>query len=63
MESCSNQKSVKQIKICFIFEILQSSCPLPFARGEQAVVQVVVVLDNLFGLAVTSGAVGVLEGR
>ena len=25
MESCSNQKSVKQIKIYFIFEILQSS--------------------------------------
>jgi hypothetical protein len=30
MESCSNQKSVKQIKIYFIFEILQSSYPLPW---------------------------------
>ena len=29
MESCSNQKSVKQIKIYFIFEILQSRHPLP----------------------------------
>ena len=28
MESCSNQKSVKQIKIYFIFYILQSSRPL-----------------------------------
>ena len=30
MESCSNQKSVKQIKIDFIFEILQSSHRLPW---------------------------------
>jgi hypothetical protein len=29
MESCSNTKSVKQIKIYFIFEILQSTDPLP----------------------------------
>ena len=29
MESHSNQKSVKQIKIYFVFEILQSSHPLP----------------------------------
>ena len=29
MESCSNQKSVKQIMIYFIFEIRQSSHPLP----------------------------------
>ena len=28
--SCSNQKSVKQIKIYVIFEILQSSHPLPW---------------------------------
>ena len=32
-------------------------------RGEQAVARVVVVLDDLFGIPVTSGAVGVLEGR
>ena len=32
-------------------------------RGEQAVAQVVVVLDDLYGLPVTSGGVGVLEGR
>ena len=30
MESCSNQKRVKQIKIYVIFEILQSSHPLPW---------------------------------
>ena len=30
MESCSNQKSVLQIKIYFIFEILQSCHPLPW---------------------------------
>ena len=30
MKSCSNQKSVKQIKIYFIFEILQSIHPLPW---------------------------------
>ena len=30
MKSCSNQISVKQIKIHFIFEILQSSQPLPW---------------------------------
>ena len=29
MESCSNHKSVKQIKIDFMFEILKSSHPLP----------------------------------
>ena len=29
MKSCRIQKSVKQIKIHFIFEILQSSHPLP----------------------------------
>jgi hypothetical protein len=33
MESCSNQKSAKQIKIYFIFEILQSSHPLPFVTA------------------------------
>jgi hypothetical protein len=32
-------------------------------QGEQAVARVVVVLNDLFGLPVTSGAVGVLEGR
>jgi hypothetical protein len=32
-------------------------------RGEQPVARVVVVLDDLFGLPVTSGGVGVLEGR
>ena len=31
--------------------------------GEQAMARVVGVLDDLFGLPVTSGAVGVLEGR
>ena len=31
--------------------------------GEQAVAWVVVVLDYLFGLPVTSGGVGVLESR
>ena len=31
--------------------------------GEQAVDRMVVVLDDLFGLPVTSGDVGVLEGR
>ena len=30
MESCSTQKSAKQIKLYFIFEILQSSHPLPW---------------------------------
>ena len=30
MESCSNQKSVKHLKIYFIFEIVQSSNPLPW---------------------------------
>ena len=30
MESCSNQISVKQIKVYFIFDILQSSHPLPW---------------------------------
>ena len=33
------------------------------AWGEQVGTEVVVVLDDLFGLPVTSGAVGVLEGR
>ena len=32
-------------------------------RGEQAVARVVVVLDYLFGHPVTTGAVGLLEGR
>jgi hypothetical protein len=32
-------------------------------RAEQAVARVVVDLDDLIGLPVTSGAVGVLEGR
>ena len=36
---------------------------LGWQRGEQAVARVVVVLDDLSGLPVTSGAVGVLEGR
>ena len=31
--------------------------------GEHAVARVVVVLDDLFGLPVTSGGVEVLEGR
>ena len=39
MESCSNQKSVKQIKIYFIFEILQSSHPLPWRQFLQDTVQ------------------------
>jgi hypothetical protein len=30
MESCSNQKSVKQMKIYVIFEIIRSSHPLPW---------------------------------
>ena len=38
---------------------LSSGCK----RGEQAVARVVVVFDDLFGLPVPSGAVGVLEGR
>ena len=37
--------------------------PSGWLQGEQAVAQVVVVLDDLFGFAVTSGAVGGLEGR
>jgi hypothetical protein len=32
-------------------------------NSEQAMVWVVDVLEDLFGFAVTSGAVGVLEGR
>ena len=36
---------------------------VPALRGEQAVARVVAVLDDIFGLPVTSGAVGVLEGR
>jgi hypothetical protein len=35
MESCCNQKSVKQIKIYFLFEILQSSHPFAFMTTLQ----------------------------
>ena len=37
--------------------------PSGWQPGEQSVARVVVVLDDLFGLPVTSGSVGVLEGR
>ena len=37
--------------------------PSGWQRGEQAVARVVDVLDDLYGLPVASGGVGVLEGR
>ena len=37
--------------------------PAGWWQGEQAVARVGVVLDYRFGLPVTSGNVGVLEGR
>jgi hypothetical protein len=37
MESCSNQKSVKQIKIHFIFEFLQNSHPFTLRHEGQSI--------------------------
>ena len=54
MESCSNQKSVKQIKIYFIFEILKiaSICLDSFAHSWHSLNQLhEVVTWNAFQLA------------
>ena len=64
--------AVKQSDGLEIEAVFQSLCPSSDApiltspsgwkRGEQAVARVVIVVDDLFCLPVTLGAVGVLEG-
>jgi hypothetical protein len=49
--------------LCPSFEASVLTSPSGWKRGEQVVTWLVIVLDDLFCLPVTSGVVGVLEGR
>ena len=49
--------------LCPSFDAPVLTSPSGWKQGEQVVAQVVIILDYLFFLPVTSGVVDVLEGR